>query len=431
MADYRLSAQVISRGKGQSSIASAAYRAAARLNDERTGEIHDFTRKAGVVYSAIVAPEDAPEWMRDRERLWQAVEAVERRKDAQLARELQLSLPHELTQEQRKELLLGFVREQFVNQGMIADVAIHLPGREGDHRNHHAHVMLTMRSLTGDGFGNKVREWNDADTLSQWRERWAHHQNRALERYGHEARVDHRSYEDRGIDREPAQHMGPTATGIERNGKPSRIGDENREREDRNSDRAHDHAQAGVIDLLIERERRQMHQRHGLERIELSADIERTSHVQKQTILRELSATQERLQATGWRKLLRDLTGRTRDDQKHAADLRRVADEIQRREIARRAELQARHEAERRDLERREHAAQQERQQLPREPERPAEAFRNVARDQEPEKPSLRPAWDSVQHLTDRQPWESDLTRSRLPGRERTPGDDEPPKNER
>ena len=125
MADYRLSAKVISRGNGQSSVASAAYRAGARLEDLRTGEIHDYTRKGGVVYSATLAPENTPDWMRDRGQLWNAVEQVEKRRDAQLAREIQLSLPHELTPDQRRDLLVGFVQEQFVDRGMIADVALH------------------------------------------------------------------------------------------------------------------------------------------------------------------------------------------------------------------------------------------------------------------------------------------------------------------
>ena len=148
MADYRFSAKAISRGKGQSSVASAAYRSASRLIDGRTGEIHDYTRKQGVTHSEIIVPEGTPEWMADRSQLWNAVEVVETRKNSQLAREIQLSLPHELTDDQRTELVRDFVQGQFVNQGMIADVAIHAPDRDGDQRNHHAHVMLTMRELT-------------------------------------------------------------------------------------------------------------------------------------------------------------------------------------------------------------------------------------------------------------------------------------------
>ena len=163
MADYRLSAQVIKRSDGRSAIAAAAYRSAERLLDERTGLTSDYSRKDGVTHAEIVAPDNTPDWMHDRAQLWNAVEAVERRKDAQLAREVQLSLPHELTDEQRKELVLGFVKEQFVAKGMIADIAIHAPSADGDQRNHHAHVMLTMRTLTNEGFGNKARDWNSPE----------------------------------------------------------------------------------------------------------------------------------------------------------------------------------------------------------------------------------------------------------------------------
>ena len=129
MADYRFSAQAISRGKGQSSVASAAYRSASRLVDERTGEIHDYTRKQGVIHSEVLTPANTPEWMADRTQLWNAVEAVETRKNSQLAREIQLSLPHELTHDQRRELVRDFVQEQFVDRGMSADINIHLPDR--------------------------------------------------------------------------------------------------------------------------------------------------------------------------------------------------------------------------------------------------------------------------------------------------------------
>ena len=227
MADYRLSAQVISRSSGQSAVAAAAYRAGERLHDVRLGEAHDYRRKSGVLHSQIMAPANTPDWMKDRAQLWNAVEAAEKRKDAQLAREIQLSLPHELDHKARVELARRFVQEQFVDRGMIADLAIHTPGREGDDRNHHAHVMLTMRELTGEGFGKKAREWNGPDVLEGWREQWANHQNREFEKRGLDIRVDHRSYEAQGIDREPTQHLGPTASKMERRGSeiPDRRGE--------------------------------------------------------------------------------------------------------------------------------------------------------------------------------------------------------------
>ena len=125
VAIYHLSAKVISRAGGRSSVAAAAYRTAGRLRDDRQGLEHDYSRKGGVVHSEIIAPENAPDWMRDRDQLWNAVEAVEKRRDAQLAREIEVALPRELDRGERLELLRGFVQREFVDRGMIADVAVH------------------------------------------------------------------------------------------------------------------------------------------------------------------------------------------------------------------------------------------------------------------------------------------------------------------
>lgn len=244
MASYRFSASVISRSAGRSATGAAAYRAGARIDCERYGTTHDFTRKGGVLHSEIMAPANAPDWMHDRAALWNAVEAAEKRKDAQLAREIQLSLPHEMTDAQRLDLVRGFVAAEFVARGMVADFAIHAPGREGDDRNHHAHVMLTMRELDGAGFGKKAREWNDTATLEHWREAWADHQNREAERLNLPFRVDHRSFEAQGIDREPEAHLGPHAANMARKDKDSRIAAENAARRERNSERAWHHVQA-------------------------------------------------------------------------------------------------------------------------------------------------------------------------------------------
>lgn len=477
MADYRLSAQVISRAKGQSSIAAAAYRAAVRLDDPRTGATHDFTRKSGVVFADIIAPDDAPEWMRDRAKLWQAVETAERRKDAQLAREVQLSLPHELTPDQRQALLVGFVREQFVSHGMIADVALHSPGREGDDRNHHAHVMLTMRSLTGDGFGNKVRDWNDPATLARWREAWALHQNRELERYGHAARVDHRSFADQGVDREPSQHLGPTAADMERNGKPSRIGDENRTRSFNNAARATVYRQHWSVEeqrqqfevwarrrtaaitqqsaKRLESDTRVIEARHGQERGQLEDRMRRQYGTHKATIGREVEAVDRRLQAKGAIKFLRDVFGRSRADIAARQDLARTLRAIQEREADKRRHLERQQRAE---IDRARHqAADQERRRLAgierRRDEREREgwlpapanaparkpvqqAFNDAARKGDttpptpPASPPARQGWRS-DALTDRRPWESDITRLRSSTRERRPTDEPPePKKE-
>lgn len=210
MAIYHFSAQVISRSQGRSSVASSAYRSAEKLIDERTGLTHDFTRKSDVVDKAILLPENAPEWMRDREKLWNAVEQVEKRKDAQLAREINVALPRELSPEQNWALLTSFVQKEFVDHGMVADVAFHR-GHKGGEDQPHGHVMLTLREVTPDGFGQKNRTWNDRQLLNDWREHWADHCNRGLARQGYDLRIDHRTLEAQGINLEPQSKIGPKA----------------------------------------------------------------------------------------------------------------------------------------------------------------------------------------------------------------------------
>ena len=224
MATYRLSAQLVKRSAGRSATAAAAYRAGIKMVDERTGLMFDYTRRRGVAHSEILAPRCAPDWVRDRRRLWNEIEATEKRKDAQLAREVQLSLPHELTAPQRLDLTRQFVEHEFVARGMVADLSVHRPDRRGDWRNHHAHVMLTLRTVSGDGFGKKARDWNDVSMLEGWRAAWSDAVNRALTLHGHAERVDHRNYADRGIDRDPEPKLGPVATEMERHGRPSYAG---------------------------------------------------------------------------------------------------------------------------------------------------------------------------------------------------------------
>jgi len=256
VAAYRFAAQIIGRSSGRSATGAAAYRAGMRLTDERTGLVHDYLRKGGVRHTEILAPADAPDWMRDRAQLWNAVERAEKRKDAQLSREVLLNLPHELDDRQRLELVRGFVEQEFVALGMVADLSIHAPHREGDDRNHHAHVMLTMRALTGDGFGAKARDWNAPEQLERWRASWAQHQNRALHQAGRSERVDHRSLEAQGIDREPEPKQGPVATGMEREGRPSKAGDDRRAVQARNATRDRLKARGQVIDLALARRQR-------------------------------------------------------------------------------------------------------------------------------------------------------------------------------
>ena len=214
MAIYHLSAKLLSRSAGRSAVAAAAYRAGARLQDARAGRVHDYRRKAGVVHTDILLPEGAPEAWRDRATLWNAVEAGERRRDAQLAREVELALPRELSQGEAIRLAEDFVSTEFVRRGMVADLAVHCPrGRDGEAQPH-AHVLLTLRRAGPDGFGAKAREWNETALLRHWRERWAGLVNARLAEAGHDVRVDHRSHAARGLALLPQPKIGAAALRI-------------------------------------------------------------------------------------------------------------------------------------------------------------------------------------------------------------------------
>ena len=199
MAIYHLRATMISRSQGRSATAAAAYRVAERIEDRRTGLTFDYAARSGVDHTEILAPDHAPDWVRDRSELWNRVEESETRKNSQVAREVRVALPDELTHAQRVALVRDYAQAQFVDRGMVADIALHAPGREGDERNHHAHILLTTReldaegSVPGGGFTTKNRDWNKVEVLEGWREAWARDSNAALERAGIEDRVDHRT----------------------------------------------------------------------------------------------------------------------------------------------------------------------------------------------------------------------------------------------
>lgn len=357
MADYRLSSKIIKRSSGQSAVAAAAYRSGLILNDERTGVRHDYSRKSGVIHSEILAPANTPEWMTDRAKLWNAVEAVETRKNSQLSREIQLSLPHELSQEQRTKLVQDFVQEQFVSLGMIADVNIHTPNPKGDERNHHAHVMLTMRELTSDGFASSkstptARSWNDKKLLATWREEWARHQNNTLEKHGHAERVDHRSYEDQGIDRQPEFHRGVAANDMLVKGKTSRIETKNLKIRRRNSERAMSLAEAAqLVAAMAEEQKTVARQWAERKKNELSAQKQSddrelarqhsaqkkdlaTQHAEKynvKTLKSEVKAIDKRLSATGFRNTLRSVFGATSKDQVAKKELTKAINDAQKK----------------------------------------------------------------------------------------------------
>jgi hypothetical protein len=234
VASYHLDVKSVQRSAGRSAPAAAAYRHAERIACDREGRVHDYRAKAGVEASFIVAPEDAPAWAQDRQALWNAAEARDTRVNSVTAREWELALPHELDASGRRELAHAFARELVGRYGVAADVAIHAPHREGDQRNWHAHVLTTTRCLTAEGLTDKTRQLDAKQTrgaeVTHMRETWASLQNRALERAGHEERVDHRSLavqrdEARGLghearadnlDRAPEVKLGPVVSGIER-----------------------------------------------------------------------------------------------------------------------------------------------------------------------------------------------------------------------
>ena len=220
MAIYHLSVKIHSRSAGMSAVAGVAYRAGAELADDRTGEVHDYTytRRSAVDHTEILAPDDAPAWTQDRARLWNQVEAPETRKNSQVAREIVVALPKELAAAEQRQLVRGFVAEQCVDRGMVADVAYHDAGSD----NPHAHVLLTTRRIGPDGFADKDRAWNDRAVLQEWRQEWAAAANRALQRAHSPERIDHRSLVDQrqaaldrgdheaaaALDRPPGTHLG-------------------------------------------------------------------------------------------------------------------------------------------------------------------------------------------------------------------------------
>ena len=256
MALYHFHVTQISRGKGQSVCAAAAYRAGEKIQDSYYGEEPDYTKKGGVIHAEIMLPEHAPREYGDRETLWNAVEFAEKNGRAQLAFSFDFALQNELTEDENIAIARKFIMENFVSRGMICDVAIHAPDKGGGPLNPHAHVMVPMRPLNEDGTwgekqrreyildeeGNRIRgsdgkyifnavkttDWSSPETLNLWRENWAKCINEAFEAKGLSERVDHRSYESMGEDYLPQVHEGPNIRAMEKKGIRTDIGDWNR-----------------------------------------------------------------------------------------------------------------------------------------------------------------------------------------------------------
>ncbi|KHS78715.1 MobQ family relaxase [Pectobacterium carotovorum] len=192
MAIFHLEFKIVKRSEGMSSCRKAAYHARCRITDDRTGNTYDFSHRTDLFHHQILAPVSAPaDIVESSSSLWNEVERVERQKDGQTARYFDVAIPRELNNEDKIKLVVEYCQKNFVDKGMIADIAFH----DLDGNNPHAHVMLTLKPITADGFGKKERNWNDKKNVILWREAWSALANSYLEASGVSERIDHRSIE--------------------------------------------------------------------------------------------------------------------------------------------------------------------------------------------------------------------------------------------
>lgn len=259
---YHCSVKPISRSAGRSVVAAAAYRLGQCFHDERIDITHDYTRRRGVEYAFSVVASGAPEWARDPQALWNAVERAETRINSRVAREVELALPSLLTPEERQRIAQQFAIALVERYNVAVSVAIHAPSKDGDQRNHHAHLLFTTREMTPDGLGKKTRVLDDRKTgpqeVTRLRELAADIINEALQNANADIRVDHRSLKARGLDREPTTHLGPAACEMERRGETTERGDINREAHEANHETEQNQvllAERDTLDRAIETER--------------------------------------------------------------------------------------------------------------------------------------------------------------------------------
>jgi len=252
MAIFHWSMKIVRRSMGKSAVAAAAYRSGTKLVNEWDGVTHDYRAKQNVAHSEIMLPAHAPPAFQDRSILWNSVEQIEKSKDSQLARDLEISLPIELSRTEQLDLARAYIRDTFVSAGMCADFSFH--DKEG---NPHIHILLTVRPINENGeWGAKCRkvyeldehgqripdgkggwknhredtvDWNSREKVEEWRAAWTEYANRALEAAGRPERIDHRSYERQEIEQIPTVHMGVAATQMERRGIRTEKGDVNRQ----------------------------------------------------------------------------------------------------------------------------------------------------------------------------------------------------------
>lgn len=223
IAIYHFNVKIVSRGKGASVVAKAAYISGEKIKNEYDGTIHDYRRKRKVVHKEILLPDNAPPHFKKRAVLWNAVEKSETRKNSQTARHIDAALPVEISRSEQIDLVRHFCQQCFVSKGMCADFAIH----DKEDGNPHVHILLTTRNISKQGFTTKNRSWNDKSLLIEWRKLWADWCNHKLY-FVSDNRIDHRSYAAQGIDKIPQKHLGAAACAIEKKGYRTDKGSYNR-----------------------------------------------------------------------------------------------------------------------------------------------------------------------------------------------------------
>ncbi len=315
MAEYHLHVGAVSRRAGHSAVKAAAYVLRSRIRDERTGETADYSRHHNrPEFTASFAPRGAPDWAQDPAKLWNEAERAERRKDSKVARTWEFALPHEISRSERERITCEFAHMLISQHGIALTVAIHPPAEGSDERNWHAHILATTRSLGPAGFGAKTRVLDSPKTsgavIAQYRADWARRCNHALERAGADARVDHRSYRVRGIDREPGIHLGRAeymraGNQTERAEHQARIVELNAaKREAADLAEQYDAVSAEIISLEAEIERRAAREAERIKRERERREQEKThraAEVQRRLTTESVEQARER-----WRRMTAD-----------------------------------------------------------------------------------------------------------------------------
>jgi len=374
--ELHFSVKPVQRGDGGSCTQNAAYLSGTHIRDERTGLVHDYTKRSRhneIEHASLMLPDNAPEWAHDRRALWNSLEAREKHPRAQPGRKVIVTFPYEFSAEQRREAAYNIAQFVIHRHGAAVDLGIHRPDKRGDPRNFHLHVLMAGRRFDerGNWAKTKDRTLDDrfgkgADELSLMRENVAHVMNNIAARDKLNVYVEHRSFKDRGLDREPTQHMGQIATQKERLGQTTDIGDRNRAVKKRNDERSKLYEEQKVIDIEIvkilrnepeeEIVRPQYHpafhteawagfygETHG-RRAKLLDDLDKQYGQQENEARTEITKRHQKIDGAGiLKRFWRKLTGRTREDQEEIKRQTTLLDQIQ----AARQKAQEKFEAER------------------------------------------------------------------------------------